>query len=92
MSRSRIQQRIDPSLRHEAEQILLLQGIKPSQAIVLFYTEIKRSKGLPFSPSPVHASEIPNARLQRDLKNAKNKKDVHSFKSKKDFMQSLRAL
>jgi addiction module RelB/DinJ family antitoxin len=92
MSLSRIQQRIDPSLRREAEQILHAQGIKPSQAIILFYTEIKRSKGLPFAPSPVQPSEIPNKRLQRDLKKTGRGKDVRSFANKKDFLHSLRTL
>src|SRR5438045_1474767 len=63
MPSSRLQQRIDPSLRKEAEAILKTQGIKPSQAIILFYTEVTRSRGLPFRPSPVRRSEIPNARL-----------------------------
>lgn len=92
MSFSRIQQRIDPSLRREAEQILHAQGIKPSQAIILFYTEIKRSKGLPFTPSSVRPSEIPNARLRRDLTEAGKEEGVCSFKNKKDFLRSLRNL
>ncbi len=89
MSRSRIQQRIDPKLRHDAELILLAQGIKPSQAIILFYTEIKRSKGLPFAPSPVRPSEIPNASLRRDLEEARSGKGVRSYKNKKEFFRSL---
>jgi antitoxin component of RelBE/YafQ-DinJ toxin-antitoxin module len=49
MPSSRIQQRIDPRLRHDAEMILAAQGIKPSQAIILFYMEVKRQGGLPES-------------------------------------------
>lgn len=92
MASGRIQQRIDPSLRKEAEQILQIQGIKPSQAIILFYTEVKRIGGLPFTPSPVQRSEIPNAKLQKDLREAKKGKGVITFKNKKDFFDSLRGL
>ena len=92
MSSTRIQQRIDPVLRKEAEQILRIQGIKPSQAIILFYTEVKRTGGFPFRPSPVSRAEIPNARLQKSLKDAKEGKGIVTFKNKKDFFDSLHGL
>jgi len=61
MSNGRIQQRIDPKLQEEAESILRAQGIKPSQAITMFYTEIKRKKGLPFFPSELSEDELRKA-------------------------------
>ncbi len=90
MSLSRLQQRIDPVLRREAEQILHVQGIKPSQAIILFYTEIKRSNGLPFTPSPVRPSEIPNRRLQKEIRNARKGVGVQSFTNERDLFASLK--
>lgn len=92
MAAGRIQQRIDPSLQRDAELILEAQGIKPSQAIILFYMEVKRSKGLPFLPSPVLPSEIPNARLRKDLKEAAQGKGIKTFTNKKDFFASLHKL
>jgi len=92
MSSGRIQQRIDPSLRKEAEKILQIQGIKPSQAIILFYTEVKRMGGLPFQPSPVHPSEIPNARLRKEIRDAAKGKGVKTYKNEKDFFDALHAL
>jgi addiction module RelB/DinJ family antitoxin len=92
MANGRIQQRINPALRREAEQILRIQGIKPSQAIILFYTEVKRTGGLPFSPSPVTLAEIPNARLRKSLKEAAEGKGIMTFKNKKDFFDSLHGL
>jgi len=88
----RLQHRIDPLLRHDAEMILTAQGIKPSQAIILFYTEIKRTGGLPFPPSPVQPAEIPNARLRKDLEEARRSKGVKTFTKKKKFFDSLRDL
>lgn len=92
MPSSRIQHRIDPALRHDAEALLQAQGIRPAQAIILFYTEVKRSGGLPFLPSPVQPFEVPNARLRRDLKEAKRGKGVQTFKSKAKLFHSLRSL
>ena len=85
----RIQQRISPVLKRQAEAILEAQGIKPSLAIVMFYTEVKRSGGLPFTPSRVLPSEIPNMRLQKDLKEAGRGKGVRSFKNKNDLFRAL---
>lgn len=92
MSSSRLQHRIDPDLRRDAEMILSAQGIKPAQAIILFYTEVRRSGGLPFTPSPVQPSEILNARLQKEMRQARNGIGVQSFKNKNDFFASLHTL
>jgi addiction module RelB/DinJ family antitoxin len=91
MASGRIQQRIDPRLQQEAEAILETQGIKPSQAIILFYTEVKRAGGLPFRPSPVHPSEIPNARLRKDLRQAAQGRGIRTFKTKDAFFNSLQS-
>lgn len=92
MALTRLQQRIDSDLRQDAEQILRAQGIKPSQAIILFYTEVKRTGGLPFTPSPVQPAEIPNARLRRDIEAARRGEGVRTFGTKKEMLKSLRAL
>ena len=92
MASSRLQNRIDPLLRQEAEAILRTQGIKPTQAIILFYTEVKRSGGLPFSPSPVGRSEIPNAALQKDIREARRGKGVREYRSSKAMFKALHAL
>lgn len=91
MPSGRIQQRIDPILRRDAEEILQTQGIRPSQAIILFYTEVKRTGGLPFQPSPVSPSEIPNARLRKDLEEAQKGKGIRHFTNKKELFDSLHA-
>lgn len=89
MKSGRLQHRIDPSLREQAEEILQAQGIKPAQAIVLFYTEVRRTGGLPFLPSPVHHSEIPNARLRKAIREASAGKGVKTFKNAKEMFASL---
>jgi addiction module RelB/DinJ family antitoxin len=92
MPSTRLQHRIDPVLRQEAEAILRKQGIKPAQAIILFYVEITRYGGLPFRPTPVRRSEIPNAQLRKALKEAERGDGVRTFRSKKAFFDSLARL
>ena len=84
---TRIQHRIDPELKEEAEMILEEQGIRPAQAITIFYTEIKRTGGFPFLPS-----KVPNKELQKDLREAKKGKGVKTYKNKKDLFDRLEAL
>ena len=90
MALGRIQQRMNPSLKKEAEAILEMQGIKPSQAIILFYTEVRRARGLPFRPTPVSPLEIPNAKLRKDLQEAASGKGIKTFKRKREFFASLK--
>lgn len=84
MSSTRMQHRIDAGLKIDAEKILEQQGIKPSQAITIFYTEIKRTGGFPFLPSAV-----PNKKLTKNLMEAKKGTGVKTHKSKKDLFKSL---
>lgn len=82
MTSTRIQHRIDLDLKIQAESILCEQGIKPSQAITIFYTEIKRMGGFPFLPS-----KIPNKKLATDLKDAKKGIHVKKYKNKNDLFK-----
>ena len=43
-----IRARIDPTLKEEAEAILQELGLSTSQALTLFYQQVRLSKGLPF--------------------------------------------
>lgn len=87
MPTTRIQHRIDSKLKKEAEEIFEEQGIKPAQAITIFYTEVKRTRGLPFLPS-----KVPNKELAKALRDARAGKDVVKFKTAKeafDFLDQL---
>ena len=86
-SSSRLQHRIDLHLKEEAETILEEQGIKPSQAITIFYTEITRTGGFPFLPT-----KVPNKRLAKDLKEVKSDGGVKTYKNKKALFDALKKL
>lgn len=84
MPATRIQHRIDSTLKSQAETILEAQGIRPSQAITIFYTEIKRTGGFPFLPS-----KVPNKKLAKDLAESEKGIGVKTYKNKKDLFDSL---
>lgn len=66
---ARISSRIDANIKAQAETILAELGIKPSQAISMFYTQIVHQRGIPLE------LKIPNdetlAAMNEDLNNAK---------------------
>jgi DNA-damage-inducible protein J len=66
---ARISSRIDAELKNKADSILAQIGIKPSQAITMFYTQIVQQRGIPFE------LKIPNEAtieaLNEDITNAK---------------------
>jgi len=66
---ARISSRIDRDLKTKSEAILAELGIRPSQAITMFYTQIIRQRGLPLE------LKIPNdetiAAMNENLSNAK---------------------
>ncbi len=43
-----IRARVDPTLKEEAEAILQALGLSTTQAITLFYQQVRLSRGLPF--------------------------------------------
>jgi DNA-damage-inducible protein J len=50
-----ISARIDPKLKHEAEEVFRELGLTATQAITLFYKQVELERGLPF------AVRVPNA-------------------------------
>ena len=78
---ARISSRIDRDLKTKADAILNELGIKPSQAIAMFYTQIVKQRGIPLE------LRIPNdvtiSALSEDLSEAK------SFTNVDDLMADL---
>ncbi|MFN8490983.1 MAG: type II toxin-antitoxin system RelB/DinJ family antitoxin [Caldilineaceae bacterium] len=44
-----IRARMDPRLKEEAEAILAALGISTTQALTIFYQQIRLNKGIPFA-------------------------------------------
>jgi len=77
---------VEPRLKREAEAVLKKIGLTPSEAITLFLTQVKLTKGLPF---PVR---VPNAETRRAIREARARKDLETFESVADWAKSVREL
>lgn len=71
---ARISSRIDADLKQQADTILAEIGMKPSQAITLFYTQIVRQHGLPLE------LKVPNKELQEAMREARDPEFLESAK------------
>ena len=83
---ARISSRIDADLKKQADSILAEIGMKPSQAITLFYTQIVRQRGIPLS------LKIPNEGLEAAMREARDpefKKTARRYSSVDEFMEDL---
>ncbi|MFO8101167.1 MAG: type II toxin-antitoxin system RelB/DinJ family antitoxin [Dehalococcoidia bacterium] len=65
--------RIDPEVKHNAEQIFKELGLTTSQAIALFYRQVDIQHGLPFEV------KIPNRATLKAIKDAEAKRNLQSF-------------
>lgn len=65
--------RMDAELKNDAENILTLLGLTPSQAINVFYKQITFQNGLPFS------IKIPKKKLNDVSINAMEEKDLEEY-------------
>ena len=85
---ARISSRIDADLKREADSILAEIGMKPSQAIALFYTQIVRERGLPLD------LKIPNEQLEAAMREARDpefKQNTKSYGSAYELLDDLDA-
>ncbi len=83
---ARISSRIDADLKREADAILAEIGMKPSQAITLFYTQIVRQRGIPLS------LKVPNEALEDAMREARDpafKRTASSYGSAREMFDDL---
>lgn len=65
-----INARVKPELKGDVEQILSKLGITTTQAITMFFEQIKLNRGIPFS------LQLPNDETLRAMKDARNNKNL----------------
>jgi DNA-damage-inducible protein J len=74
-----IRARVDPSLKEEAETIFAALGLSVTQAITLFYQQVKWYRGLPFEvriPNEVTLQTFRDTDAGRNLVHAKDLQDL----------------
>ena len=86
MKTDTVRARIEPKLKHDVENILKTLGMNTTEAINLFYTQIKLRHGLPFSV------RIPNKKTikaMKELEADRGKNKLKVYDSAKDMFKDL---
>jgi DNA-damage-inducible protein J len=73
--------RMEPKTKQDAEKIFAMLGLSATDAVTMFYKQVKYNKGIPFEP------KIPNASLRKTLREIEAKKGLTRY----DSLDELRA-
>ena len=68
-----IRARTEASLKTEVERIFKELGLTTTEAINLFYNQVRLRKGIPFK------LEVPNEKTKQVLENTRKGKDLYSY-------------
>ena len=79
-----IHARIQPELKEEAEAILKELGLNASQAITLFYQQIRLTRGLPL------VLRVPNETTRRTLDDTDTGQDLVYCRDAEDLFERLK--
>lgn len=78
-----IRARVEPTLKNDAEKVFKKIGLTSSQAINLFYSQVKLRAGLPFDV------KIPNAKTRKVFEETDKGIGLKTFKNKEDFFKDI---
>ena len=78
-----IRARVEPELKHQAEEVFSTLGLSPTEAITLFYKQVTMHHGLPF------AVRIPNKATLEALRQARAKEGLIAYDSVGDLMADI---
>jgi DNA-damage-inducible protein J len=81
-----IRARVEPDLKEDAEALLEKLGMTPTEAITLFYKQVKLHRGLPF---PVR---VPNKETIRAIREARAGKDLVTYDTIEAWKKDMRSL
>ena len=78
-----IRARTEPNLKEEVENILKKLGMTSTEAINLFYRQVKLRKGLPF------VVKLPNKATLDTFKKNDEGKELNTYESIDDFLKKI---
>jgi len=78
-----IRARTEPKIKAEAERVFRKLGMTSTEAITMFYAQVRLHKGIPF---PV---EIPNAATRRTFEKSDRGEDIKTFKNLGEMFEDL---
>lgn len=85
-----IRARVDPALKQEAEDIFEALGLSATQAITLFYQQVKWARGLPFDvrlPNDVTLRTFEETDAGENLVRCENEQDFERTGSHSDLFR-----
>jgi len=78
-----IRARVEPKLKEEVEEVLHDLGLTTSQAIILFFNQIKHTHSIPFE------LKVPNSITRKTIKDSRDGKDIKRFNSAEELFADL---
>lgn len=78
-----VRARIEPALKEDVEELLCQMGISTTEAINMFFSQVRLRKGLPF---PV---EIPNDVTKKTFEKTDLGEELISYESVDDMFEAL---
>ena len=78
-----VRARIEPDLKSEVEMLLTNLGVTTTEAITMFFSQIRLRKGLPF---PV---EVPNEITRRTFEATDSGKELHAHENLDALFKAL---
>ncbi|RPI19746.1 MAG: type II toxin-antitoxin system RelB/DinJ family antitoxin [Ignavibacteriae bacterium] len=79
-----IRARTESKLKRETELIFKKLGMTPTEAINIFYNQVRLRKGIPFN------IEIPNKITKDTLDKSSKRKNLKTFKTVEDLLTDLK--
>jgi DNA-damage-inducible protein J len=78
-----VRARLEPELKQETELILEELGINTTEAIRIFFKQVKLQRGLPFE------MKIPNEKTEDAILDARARRNYSSFESLDELFEEL---
>jgi DNA-damage-inducible protein J len=78
-----VRARLEPDLKEDVEELLHRLGLSATEAINLFYSQIRLRQGLPF-----HV-EVPNKTTRRTFESTDQGKELHAYASLDEMFEAL---
>lgn len=78
-----VRARLEPQLKNETELIFEELGISTTEAIRIFFKQVKLQRGLPFD------LKIPNEITEEAILDAKTRKNITSFEDSDELFEDL---
>lgn len=78
-----VRARVEPNLKADVEKLLSRLGVTTTEAITMFYSQIRIRQGLPFSV------EIPNAATRKTFETTNRGEDLNTYASLDEMFETL---